>query len=76
MLIRLHEVFGTLLTSTSLQIDGVPVTSSTQQSLSTKPVAQQGTASYTQDTLTAMLPAEDKTKDKEMDIEVNVQIQT
>ena len=66
-------MFGTLLTSTSLQIDGMPVISSTQQSLSTKPVAQQGTASYTQDTLTAMLPAE---KDKEMDIEVNVQIQT
>ena len=69
-------VHGTLLPSTSLQIDGMPVTSSTQQSVPTKLVAQQGTASQAQDTHTAMLPAEDKIKVKEMGIEVNVQMQT
>ena len=69
-------MFSTLLTLTSLQIDRMPVTSSTQQSLLTKPIAQQGTASQAQDTMTPMLPAEDKMRDKEMGIEVNVQIQT
>ena len=53
----------------------MPVTSGTQQSLPTKPIAQQGTASQAQDTITPMLPAEDKMRDKEMDIEVNIKTQ-
>ena len=62
-------MFGTFLTLTSLQIDSMPVTSSTQQSLTTKPVAQQGTASQAQDGVTPMLPAKDKMR---VDIEVHV----
>ena len=59
-------MLGALLTSTFLQIEGVPITNSTQQSEPTKPV-QQGTASEVQ---YAVVADEDKKKDKEMDIEV------
>ena len=54
---------------TSLQIEGVPITNSTQQSEPTKP-AQQGTASEPQYAVTTKLPDKDEQKHKEMDREV------
>ena len=59
-------MFGALLTLSFLQIEGVPITNSTQQSKPTKP-AQQGTLSEVQ---YAVVADEDKKKDKEMDVEV------
>ena len=59
-------MFGALLTLTSLQIEGMPIINSTQQSEPTKP-AQQGTPSEVQ---YAVVADKDKKNDKEMDIEV------
>ena len=51
------------------QIEGVPITNSTQQPEPTKP-AQQGIASEPQYAVTTKLPDKDEQKHKEMDREV------
>ena len=56
---------------TSLHIEGVPITNSTQQSEPTKP-AQQGTASEPQYAVTTKLSDKDEQKHKEMDREVHM----
>ena len=64
-------MFGALLTFDFLQIEGVPITNSTQQCEPTKP-AQQGAPSEPQYAVTTKLPDKDEQIHKEMDREVRM----